>query len=417
MSEEKQSVFEMAMEQFDVAADLLQLDDDLRNQIKYPERCLIVSVPIRLDNGRIERFEGYRVQHSTARGPAKGGLRYHPRVTLDEVKALATWMTWKSAIVGIPFGGGKGGVCCNSKQLTTRELERLTRRFTSEILPIIGPEKDIPAPDAYTNPQVMAWIMDTYSMNKGYCVPGVVTGKPLELGGSLGRIQATGRGVFFTIRCAVRHLKLKLDNMTVCVQGFGNAGSVVARLLDEAGAKVIAVSDSQGCVYSENGLSPQSLIDHKRKTGSVVDFAESEPMSADGLITCPCDLLVPAALEDAITQENAPRIQARIVAEAANGPTTPAADRILQDKDVFLIPDVLCNAGGVTVSYLEWVQSIQHLFWTEADVFERLQSIMENSFKSVLDLAVDKKLPMRTAANMVGIDRVARAARLRGLYP
>ncbi len=417
MSEEKRSVFEMAMEQFDLAADILQLDDDLRNKIRYPERCLIVSVPIRLDNGRVERFEGYRVQHSTARGPAKGGLRYHPNVTLDEVKALATWMTWKSAIVGIPYGGGKGGICCDPKRMTVGELERLTRRYTSEILPIIGPEKDIPAPDAYTNPQVMAWIMDTYSMHKGYCVPGVVTGKPLELGGSMGRIQATGRGVFFTIQCAAKRLKLKLDAMKVCVQGFGNAGSVAARLLEEAGAKVIAVSDSQGCVYNENGLSPRSLIDHKRKTGSVSGFPESEPMSADDLITCPCDILIPAALEDAITQENAPRVQARIVAEAANGPTTPAADKILQGKEVFLIPDVLCNAGGVSVSYLEWVQSIQHLFWAEADVFAKLQTIMENSFKSVLDLAVDKKLPMRTAANMLGIERVAMATRLRGLYP
>ena len=417
MTEAKQSVFDMAMEQFEAAADLLHLEDDLRNRIKYPERCLIVSVPVRLDNGRIERFEGYRVQHSTARGPAKGGLRYHPRVNLDEVKALATWMTWKSAIVGIPFGGGKGGVCCNPKSMTGRELERLTRRFTNEILPFIGPQKDIPAPDLYTNPQVMAWIMDTYSMNKGYCVPGVVTGKPLELGGSMGRTQATGRGVFFTIRCAVEHLKLKLDTLRVCVQGFGNAGSVVARLLDEAGAKVIAVSDSQGCVFNGNGLATGRLIDYKRETGRVSGFPESEPLPLEALIHCPCDVLIPAALEDAITGENAAGIQTRIVAEAANGPTTPAADRILQAKEVFLIPDVLCNAGGVTVSYLEWVQSIQHLFWEESDVFERLQTIMEHSFKSVLDLAVDKKVPMRTAANMVGIERVARATRLRGLYP
>ena len=417
MTEARQSVFDMAMEQFEAAADLLQLEDDLRSRIKYPERCLIVSVPVRLDDGRIERFEGYRVQHNTARGPAKGGLRYHPRVNLDEVKALATWMTWKSAIVGIPFGGGKGGVCCNPKSMTGGELERLTRRFTNEILPFIGPEKDIPAPDAYTNPQVMAWIMDTYSMIKGYCVPGVVTGKPLELGGSLGRTQATGRGVFFTIRCAVEHLELKLDTLRVCVQGFGNAGSVVARLMDEAGAKVIAVSDSQGCVFNGNGLPTGRLIDYKKKTGSVSGFPESEPLPLEALIHCPCDVLIPAALEDAITGENAAGIQTRIVAEAANGPTSPAADRILQAKEVFLIPDVLCNAGGVTVSYLEWVQSIQHFFWEEADVFEKLQTIMEHSFKSVLDLSVDKKVSMRTAANMVGIERVAKATKLRGLYP
>lgn len=417
MTEARQSVFDRAMEQFEAAADLLQLEDNLRNRIKYPERCLIVSVPVRLDNGRIERFEGYRVQHSTARGPAKGGLRYHPRVTLDEVKALATWMTWKTAIVGIPFGGGKGGVCCNPKSMSGGELERLTRRFTNDILPFIGPEKDILAPDVYTNPQVMAWIMDTYSMNKGYCVPGVVTGKPLELGGSMGRTQATGRGVFLTIRCAVEHLKLKLDTLRVCVQGFGNAGSVIARLMDEAGAKVIAVSDSQGCVFNGNGLPTRRLIDYKRETGRVSGFPESEPLPLEALIHCPCDVLIPAALEDAITGENAAGIQTRIVAEAANGPTTPAADKILQAKEVFLIPDVLCNAGGVTVSYLEWVQSIQHLFWEEADVFERLQTIMEHSFKSVLDLSVDKKVPMRTAANMVGIESVARATRLRGLYP
>lgn len=417
MSEENQSVFDNAMEQFEAAADLLQLDDDVRNKIKYPERCLIVSVPVRLDDGRIRRFEGYRVQHSTARGPAKGGLRYHPRVNLDEVKALATWMTWKSAIVDIPFGGGKGGVCCNPKSMSNGELERLTRRFTNEILPFIGPEKDIPAPDAYTNPQVMAWIMDTYSMNKGYCVPGVVTGKPLELGGSMGRIQATGRGVFFTIGCAVEHLELKLDGLKVCVQGFGNAGSVAARLLHEAGAKVIAVSDSRGCVYNGNGLPPGKLIEYKERTGSVSGFPESEPMPAEDLLHCSCDVLIPAALEDAITEKNAAGVQARIVAEAANGPTTPAADKILQAKEVFLIPDVLCNAGGVTVSYLEWVQSIQHLFWEEADVSRKLQSIMRHSFKSVLDLSVGRKVPMRTAANMVGIERVARATRLRGLYP
>ena len=301
--------------------------------------------------------------------------------------------------------------------MSAGELERLTRRFTNEILPFIGPEKDIPAPDAYTNPQVMAWIMDTYSMNKGYCVPGVVTGKPLELGGSMGRIEATGRGVFFTIGCAVEHLNLKLDNLRVCVQGFGNAGSVVARLLDEAGAKVIAVSDSQGGVHNGNGLPPGKLIDYKNRTGSVSGFPESEPMPLEDLLHCPCDVLIPAALEDSITGKNAAGIQARIVAEAANGPTTPAADRILQAKEVFLIPDVLCNAGGVTVSYLEWVQSIQHLFWEEADVFKKLQTIMRHSFKSVLDLSVDRKVPMRTAANMVGIERVARATRLRGLYP
>ncbi len=408
---------EMAMENFDLAADALGLEDDLRVKIKYPERCLIVSVPIRMDNGKTVRFEGYRVQHSTARGPAKGGIRYHPNVTLDEVKALATWMTLKCAIVGIPFGGGKGGVACDPKNMSMSELERLTRRYTSEILPLIGPEKDIPAPDVYTNPQVMAWIMDTYSMNKGYCVPGVVTGKPVELGGSLGRNEATGRGVFYTVQSAVEHLNLKMEGLKVVVQGFGNAGSVAAHLFDSAKTYVIAVSDSKGCIYNKDGLDIPKLILYKQKTGTVVGYPASEQIRPEELLSIRCDVLIPAALENAIVRENAASIKTRIIAEAANGPTTPEADRILEDMGVFIIPDILCNAGGVTVSYLEWVQDEQHLFWDESDIYAKLERIMKTSFNNVLSVRTKKKVQMRIAANMVGIEKVAIATRLRGLYP
>ncbi len=411
------TAFDMAMENFDIAADALELDPDLRVRIKYPERCLIVSVPVRMDNGRTERFEGYRVQHNTARGPAKGGIRYHPTVTLQEVKALATWMTWKCAIVGIPFGGGKGGVACDPKKLSMSELERLTRRYTSEILPLIGPEKDIPAPDVYTNPQVMAWMMDTYSMNQGYCVPGVVTGKPVELGGSLGRNEATGRGVFYTIQSAAEQLNMKLEGKTVVVQGFGNAGSITAHLLDSAKNYVVAVSDSRGCIYNKNGLDIPKLILHKERTGSVIGFTASDSLSPSELLDLECDILIPAALENVITQENAARIKARIIAEAANGPTTPDADRILEENGVLLIPDILCNAGGVTVSYLEWVQDEQHLFWEERDVYQRLERIMKTSYQTVQNIRVTRRVSMRTAASMVGISRVATATKLRGLYP
>jgi glutamate dehydrogenase/leucine dehydrogenase len=417
MPDTEKTAFEMAMKNFDIAADRLGLEDELRVKIKYPERCLIVSVPIRMDSGKTERFEGYRVQHSTARGPAKGGIRYHSNVTLDEVKALATWMTWKCAIVGIPFGGAKGGICCDPKKMSPAELERLTRRYTSEILPLIGPERDIPAPDVYTNPQVMAWVMDTYSMNKGYCVPGVVTGKPVELGGSLGRNEATGRGVFYTIQCAAAHLNLKLEGLKVVVQGFGNAGTVAAHLLDYSSNYVIAVSDSHGCVYNRHGLDIPKLMLFKEKTGSVVGYPESEVIPPGDLLALPCDIFIPAALENTIHSENADLIKAKILAEAANGPTTPEADRILEEKGVFIVPDILCNAGGVTVSYFEWVQDEQHLFWEEKDIYARLEKIMKTSFASVLNIHAAKKVPMRIAANMLGLERVATATRLRGLYP
>jgi glutamate dehydrogenase/leucine dehydrogenase len=411
------NAYDVAMENFDTAANALELDPDIREMIKYPERMLTVSVPVRMDDGRIHRFEGYRVQHSSVRGPAKGGIRYHPQVTLDEVKALATWMTWKCAVVNIPFGGAKGGITCDPKSMSRLELERMTRRFTSAILPLIGPEQDIPAPDVYTNSQTMAWIMDTYSMTKGYAIPGVVTGKPISLGGSLGRNEATGRGVFYTIECACEHLKTPLKGATVAVQGFGNAGSVTAQMLYDAGAKVIAVCDSANAILNRNGLNIPELIRMKALTGKVQKFPESEEISHAELLTMNCDILVPAALENAIDEGNAGGVRARIVAEAANGPLNPGADRLLQSKGVFIIPDILCNAGGVTVSYFEWVQDESHLFWEAQDIYNRLERVMKTSFRDVLKMHEERKVPMRIAANMVGIGRVAEAVQIRGIYP
>ena len=412
-----ENAYELALQNFDAAADAMGLDNDVRMMIKYPERVLTVSVPVRMDDGHIRRFEAYRVQHNTARGPAKGGIRYHPQVSLDEVKALATWMTWKCAVVNIPFGGGKGGVTCDPKHMSQHELERMTRRYTSAILPLIGPDKDIPAPDVYTNPQTMAWIMDTYSMTKGYAIPGVVTGKPLSLGGSLGRNEATGRGVFYTTQSACEHLKLPMKGAKVVVQGFGNAGSIAAQLLEEAGAKVIAVSDSTSCVYNRNGLNIKELMHLKALTGKVEGFPEAEAITPAELLALPCDILVPAALENAVTAENAPKVRAKIVAEAANGPLTPAADRIIESNGGFIIPDILCNAGGVTVSYFEWVQDESHLFWEAQDVYNRLERVMKTAFNDVLQIHLTRKLSTRIAANVVGIGRVAEAVQIRGIYP
>jgi glutamate dehydrogenase/leucine dehydrogenase len=409
--------YEAALENFDMAANELGLEDNVRAMIKYPERILLVSVPVRMDGGNIVRFEGYRVQHSTTRGPAKGGIRFHPNVTLDEVKALATWMTWKCAVVNIPFGGAKGGVTCNPKRMSLGELERLSRRYASSILPLIGPERDIPAPDVYTTPQIMAWIMDTFSMNKGYPVMGVVTGKPISLGGSLGRNDATGRGCYYTVLSSCEHLKIPVKGARVVVQGFGNAGSIAARLLASAEAVVIAASDSTVAVYNRQGLDIPKLIVHKERTGSLRGFPDAEEITPEELLSTGCEILVPAALENAITVENAYAVHARIVAEAANGPVTPDADRILEQKGVFLIPDILCNAGGVTVSYFEWVQDENHLFWDEQDVNSRLERVMTRAFNDVLKIHVERKVSMRLAANMLGISRVAEANRIRGLYP
>ena len=411
------NAYDVALENFDTAADALSLDNDVREMIKYPERILTVTVPVRMEDGRIRRFEGYRVQHSTVRGPAKGGIRYHPQVTLDEVKALATWMTWKCAVVNIPFGGAKGGITCDPKNMSQIELERMTRRYTSAVLPLIGPDQDIPAPDVYTNPQTMAWIMDTYSMTKGYPIPGVVTGKPICLGGSLGRNEATGRGVFYTLEHACAHLKIPMKGATVVVQGFGNAGSIAADLLHRAGARVIAASDSTGCVYNKDGLNIPELIAHKESTGRVAEFEGSEAITPAELLAIECDILVPAALENALHAENASAVRAKIIAEAANGPITPAADRIMEAKGIFVIPDILCNAGGVTVSYFEWVQDEQHLFWDAQDIYNRLERVMKTAFGDVLKIHLDRKVPMRIAANMLGIGRVAEAVKLRGIYP
>jgi len=411
------SAHEAALHNFDLAADALNLEPDVREMIKYPERILEVTLPVRMDDGHIHRFEGYRVQHSTARGPGKGGIRFHPNVTLDEVKALATWMTWKCAVVNIPFGGAKGGITCSPKDMSQGELERHTRRYAASILPLIGPEKDIPAPDVYTNSQTMAWIMDTYSMTKGYPIPGVVTGKPISLGGSLGRNEATGRGVFYTVLSALEFLRIPVKGSKVVVQGFGNAGSIAAQLLHEAGATVIAVSDSRACIFNSKGFDVPKLIAYKEKTGQVLGFPNSEEIQPAELLALNCEILVPAALENSIDATNAPSVRAKVVAEAANGPVTPDGDAVLESKGIFLIPDILCNAGGVTVSYFEWVQDEQHLFWDAQDVYKRLERVMNTSFADVLKIHTERKASMRTAANMLGIGRVAEAIKIRGLYP
>ncbi|MDI6642167.1 MAG: Glu/Leu/Phe/Val dehydrogenase [Elusimicrobiota bacterium] len=409
--------WEVALQQLDEVAKIMNLDPGIHQKLRNCKRCLIVSIPVKMDDGTIRVFEGYRVQHNIDRGPGKGGIRYHPEVNLDEVKALAMWMTWKCAIVNIPYGGAKGGVRCNPKEMSVDEIERLTRRYTSEINIIIGPEKDIPAPDVYTNPQVMGWIMDTYSMNVGHYVPGVVTGKPLEIGGSEGRNEATARGCVFTILEAFKHLGINVSSSTVAIQGYGNAGSITHRLIQLEGAKVIAVSDSKGGIIDEKGLDATKVAEHKNKTGSVINFPGSRNITNEELLELKCDVLIPAALENQITVENAPRLKAKIVAEAANGPTTPEADKILYDKGIFVIPDILCNAGGVTVSYFEWVQDLQAHFWEEKDVNERLRQIMTKSFRDVVSISNKEKVNMRLAAYLLGVGRVAQAIKIRGIYP
>jgi len=410
-------LFDVAVEQFDIAADVLGLDDDMRQILRYCQRELTVNFPVEMDDGSVEVFTGYRVQHNTVPGPTKGGIRYHQSVTLSEVKALAMWMTWKCAVVGLPFGGAKGGVRVNPKLLSQSELQNLTRRYTAELQPVIGPTKDIPAPDVNTNPQVMAWIMDTYSMNVGYSVPGVVTGKPIVLGGSEGRAEATGRGCVYAIEDAAKVINLNVAKSRTVVQGFGNAGSVVARLMDELGSRVVGVSDSRGGTYNPAGLDLVALAAHKARTGSVEGFSEGQDVTNAELLLLPCDVLVPAAMENQITGENAAGVQARLIAEAANGPSTPDADEILYDKGVFVVPDILANAGGVTVSYFEWVQALQAFPWTEHEVNERLRRIMGRSFEAVLGTARRYDVHMRTAALVRAIDRVAEFTRLRGIYP
>ncbi len=418
MEKERINPFEMAKKQIDIASKYLNVEPGLLERLKHTKREVIVHFPVKMDNGEVRIFTGYRVQHDVSRGPAKGGIRYHPDVDLDEVRALAMWMTWKSAVVNIPFGGAKGGVQCNPKEMSPHEIENLTRRFTWEISIILGPEQDIPAPDVYTNPQVMAWIMDTFSILKGYSVPGVVTGKPIELGGSLGRYEATGRGVVITSLEALKHLKKPIEGAKVVIQGCGNVGGIAARHFDRLGAKIIAISDSKGGLYNERGLDIKRVLDCKSQYQCLIcDKKEEEEITNEELLELECDILVPAALENQITEKNAPRIRARIIAEGANGPTTPEADEILNDKGVFIIPDILANAGGVTVSYFEWVQNLQELLWSEEEVLERLTRIMQRSFREVLEISLTKKIPMRTAALVLGIGRVAEAIRLRGIYP
>jgi glutamate dehydrogenase/leucine dehydrogenase len=407
----------LALQNFDITADKLNLDKSIARRIKYPERELTVNFPVKMSNGEVQIFTGHRVQHNTGRGPAKGGIRYHPEADLDHCRALATWMTWKTAVVGIPYGGGKGSVVCNPLEMNQYELEGLTRRFTSEISIIIGPEKDIPAPDVYTNAQTMSWMMDTYSMIKGYCVPGVVTGKPLSVGGSMGRHEATGRGVVFTTEAACKHLGIDITKTKSAVQGFGNVGSIAAKYLHLDGSKVIAVSDVKGGIRNDEGLDIPAVMKHCEQTGSVVGFPNTDPISNEDLLELEVDILVPAALENQITRYNANDIKAKIVAEGANGPTTPIADGILFENGVFLIPDILANAGGVTVSYFEWVQNIQHLFWKEIDIVEKLKSIMINSFNDVIATGEKNKVNNRLAANMVAVSRVAQAISDRGIYP
>lgn len=409
--------YEIALMQFDAAADRLDMDPGIRKKIRHIKRELTVNFPVKMDDGTIKIFTGHRVQHNITRGPAKGGIRYHPQVDLDEIRAMAMWMTWKCAVVNIPFGGAKGGVKCNPKEMSETELENLTRRFTTEISMLLGPERDIPAPDVYTNPKVMAWIMDTYSMHKGYSVPGVVTGKPLSVGGSLGRRDATGRGCFFTIMSAAEHLGLKLDGARVAVQGFGNAGFAVARFLERVGAKLVAVSDSRGGAYNPRGMSVERLLRHKEEKGTLLGFPESEAIASEGPLEVECDILVPAALENQITKHNAPRVKAKLIAEAANGPTTPEADEILNDRGIFLIPDILANAGGVVVSYFEWVQNLQELFWKESHINEQLEEIMKDAFQNVLRTAQEHRETMRMAAYMVALRRVEQATVDRGVYP
>jgi glutamate dehydrogenase (NAD(P)+) len=409
--------YRIAQIQFDIAAEYLKLDQGLRQILRTPKRVLEVSIPTKMDNGQVKVFSGYRVQHNVARGPAKGGIRYHPAVTLDEVKALAAWMTWKTATVNIPYGGGKGGVICDPKRMTKSELERMTRRYTSEILPLIGPEKDIPAPDMYTDSQTMAWIMDTYSMTKGYSTLGVVTGKPLSIGGSEGRNEATARGCLVAVEEACRVKKMSIRGSSVAIQGFGNAGSLAAKLFAEKKARVIAISDSRGGVFNSRGIDPLKAMRYKERSGTVVGMPGTSRISNDELLALKCDILIPAALENVITLNNADQIKAKIVAEAANGPTTPHADEVLARKGIMLLPDILANAGGVTVSYFEWVQDLQSFFWSEAEVNAKLESVMRRAFAEVHESARKHRTHMRTGAYCLAVGRVADATLVRGLFP
>ena len=413
----RENPYEIAKEQLRRVAELFAIDPNLVNVLQECKKALVVSVPVTMDDGTIHAFEGYRVTHNIARGPSKGGIRYHPDVTLDEVKALAMWMTWKCALMGIPFGGAKGGVVCNPKRLSSGELQRMTRRFTTEIINEIGPEKDIPAPDVGTDPSVMAWIFDTYSMNKGHSVLGVVTGKPLNVGGSLGRLEATAHGALYCIQEAIRKTELSMSGLRVAVQGFGNVGSFLAKFLAEQGATVIAVSDSRSGILNEDGLDVQAAIAHKQETGMLEGLRGTQTITNDELLVLDCDVLAPCALEQVITRENADQIKARIICEGANGPITPAADEILDERGILVLPDVLANAGGVVVSYFEWVQGLQEYFWKEDEVNSKLRDITTRAFNETWRTYEERKTSMRLAAYGLAVRRVADATITRGLYP
>src|SRR5580700_10052835 len=409
--------FRIAQIQFDMAAEFLKLDPGLRQILRTPKRVLEVSIPTKMDNGQVKVLTGFRVQHNVARGPAKGGIRFHPNVTLDEIKALATWMTWKTAIVSLPLGGAMGGVICDPKRMSKGELERMTRRFASEILPLIGPDQDIPAPDVYTDSQTMAWIMDTYSMMRGHTVPGVVTGKPISIGGSVGRAEATAQGLVYVVEEACKMKKISLRGATVAIQGFGNAGATAARLLADKKAKIIALSDTRGGVTNSRGIEPIKAIRYKERSGTVVGMPGASRISNDDLLAMKCDILIPAALENVITLQNAESVKARIVAEAANGPTTPHADEILARRGITVLPDILANAGGVTVSYFEWVQNMEGLMWDAEEVNARLQKSIVRAFHEMVETMRKHHVPPRAGAMILAVGRVAEATLVRGLFP
>jgi glutamate dehydrogenase (NAD(P)+) len=405
------------LKQYDLVVDMLALPDCVWERLRHPKRSLVVSIPIEMDNGATKVYKGYRVQHDITLGPSNGGIRYHPNVNLKEVTALAMLMSWKCALMKLPYGGANGGICCTPAVMSLKEKERLTRRFTSEIIWAIGPEEDILAPDMNTNMQTMAWMMDTYSMLKGHTVLGVVTGKPLVLGGSLGREEGTGRGVFYMVEESVMIIGKEMKGLRVSIQGFGNVGSTVARLLFEQGSKVIAVSNSKGGIYNKSGIDIKTLIQHVKENKTIADFPDVETIKNEELLTLDCDVLIPASIEGQITRYNANNVKARIIVEGANGPTTPDANSILYDRNIFVIPDILANSGGVVISYFEWVQDLQFYFWKEGEIRQRLKEIMGNIFNSVLSMSREKKIDMRTAAWTLGINRIAEAQKTRGLYP
>lgn len=409
--------YEVAISQFDEAADRLGLSQAMRAILRKPKRELIVNFPVRMDNGDVEMYTGYRVQHNINRGPAKGGIRFSPEVSLDEVRALAMWMTWKCAVVNIPFGGAKGGVLCDPHKLSRAELERLSRRYATEISIFIGPNSDIPAPDMNTNPQIMAWMMDTFSMHQGYSVPAVITGKPLAIGGSEGRLEATARGVQYVTRDAMIDLGMNPEECSVVVQGFGNVGSISARLLHELGCKIVGLSDIHGGVYNAQGIDVHQALHYSKEHGTLTGLPNSEYVTNSELLTLPCDVLLPAALENQLTRRNAAQVKARLIIEAANGPTTPEADVILNDRGVTIVPDILANAGGVTVSYFEWVQDLQRFFWAEHEINNRLETIMTRAYKAVREKSLQQETNLRMGAYLLAVARVAEATEIRGVYP